>query len=113
MSSDESDCEDQATSQVTRYLVHKPVWRDQSLTAWLRVFDTMHVLSRRLSATGTRGSFPRLRIESEIESSRGFVSGLPVTAYDPKWLENHTAANVPVGHTAEEYSFTHQNEIFS
>ncbi|KAF8877194.1 hypothetical protein BD779DRAFT_1429120, partial [Infundibulicybe gibba] len=94
MSSDESEDEDahiQAAARLDnpRFKILQPKWRAKPLTIWLRVIDSVHLISRRSGDKSARGAYPRLRISNErapeFSKSKKFVKGLPKNAYDPVW----------------------------
>lgn len=123
MSSDESETEyaQAADSYDSVFYVHKPSWRSQTLTEWLKALDSIHM---RMRGKRGPGSLPRLRIRSndydeaaaETGMSSGkFVDGLPMCAYSSKWLADHIGLGFGLGvhPTNEEYSFTIDNRLFS
>ncbi|KAH9475473.1 hypothetical protein JR316_0012584 [Psilocybe cubensis] len=117
MSSDESDFEDGPASTATggapRYKVHPPAWRASALSYWLQTIDSLQVLFRRSNGKH-RGSFPRLRVASgEDSDSKGFVTDLPITAYNPNWLAARPFYMFDVRPTDENYNFNHDNRLFA
>ena len=107
MSSDESEYDD--LTKNPRFFVRSPRWRAKELTAWLRLFDSVHMIERRSSGDG-RGAYPRLRIyasPSSFSRSIKFVPGLPVNAYDPGWLARQGDTDRYVRQDIEErYDFS-------
>ncbi|EIW74875.1 hypothetical protein CONPUDRAFT_66633 [Coniophora puteana RWD-64-598 SS2] len=87
MSDDETDEEEDDGRP--RYIIRVPAWRSKQATAWLRVFDRIH-LSGRFWPNGKpkRGRFPHHRVPSQrVESPGKPVRCLPVNFYDAGWLE--------------------------
>ena len=124
MSSDESDSEDALNvtsgSNLTReYTILQPVWRAQGLSDWLHVFDSIHILERRMRtlSSSVRGACPRLRKYKEGSKSKQSkcVRQLPHNAYDVHWLASRPVDNVEfeVQPDTEGYEFSHDNSLFS
>ncbi|RDX51810.1 hypothetical protein OH76DRAFT_1346290 [Lentinus brumalis] len=81
MSSDESD--DASTGRV-RYRIVRKLWRNEDVTAFLRILDRLYVIGRIASRSGSQ---PHERAESKLTStSRPPVCGLPQNAYNQKWF---------------------------
>lgn len=121
MSSDESDSEEVRTTPAARLHVPQfthviPRWRGGQLTAWLHVFDSVHMIWRRTGGDGLRGAFPRLRISNpqspRFSNSRIFVPQLPISAYDGNWLDARNDVAFSVRPSQDDYSFTHDDEVF-
>jgi hypothetical protein len=126
MSSDESDSEDalnvtsESGSNLTRgYTILQPVWRAQGLSDWLHVFDSIHILGRRMRtlSSSVRGACPRHRKYKEGSKSKQSkcVRHLPHNAYDVHWLASQPVDNVDfeVQPDRECYEFLHDNSLFS
>ena len=119
MSSDESDLEElerdpSVRQRRPRFFVRSPLWRKRDLSAWLRVFDAMHIYERRSSGINLRGAYPRYRVHKidHFSRSKKFVSHLPLSAYNGKWLEDHEDPNFTVCPNHEEtYDFTHHPDV--
>ncbi|KAF8880278.1 hypothetical protein BD779DRAFT_1675976 [Infundibulicybe gibba] len=121
MSSDESEDEDThirsaARLDNPRFKILEPRWRARQLTIWLRVIDSIHLVSRRCGDKSARGAYPRLRISNErapeYSKSKKFVKGLPENAYDTIWLHEQYDAYVNVRPSPERYDFNHSGELF-
>ncbi|KIK03084.1 hypothetical protein K443DRAFT_5667 [Laccaria amethystina LaAM-08-1] len=119
MSSDESDLEElerdpSVRQRRPRFFVRSLLWRKRGLSAWLRVFDAMHIYERRSSGVNLRGAYPRYRVHKidHFSQSKKFVSHLPLSAYDGTWLEGHEDLNFTVCPNNEEtYDFTHHPDV--
>ncbi|KAJ8693182.1 hypothetical protein PTI98_010423 [Pleurotus ostreatus] len=91
MSSDESDGEECMGSEVhtaaPRFRVRRPVWRAQVVGRWLQAFDSFY-LRQRQASQDKRGCYPRVRVRDNTEpsTSKDFVAGLPLNAYDQVWM---------------------------
>ncbi len=91
MSSDESDGEECMGSEVhtaaPRFRVRRPVWRAQVVGRWLQAFDSLY-LRRRQASQDKRGCYPRVRVRDNADpsTSKDFVAGLPLNAYDQAWM---------------------------
>ena len=102
MSSDESENED--LTKNPRFLVHRPRWRAEELSTWLRMFDSSHMIERR-SCGDHHGAYPRLRVyksPQDFSKSTRFVPGLPINAYDPDWLARQADVDRYVRHNKDE-----------
>ena len=95
MSSDE----EQDIGGGRQYEVILPAWRSDRLTAWLRIFNALHVRAKRSGLLSVKpGPEPRLRMISGRRSTGGkFVAGLPRDAYDDEWLRGQDEAIVRPG----------------
>ena len=119
MSSDESDLEELERDPSVRqrrphFFVRSPLWRKRGLSAWLRVFDAMHIYERRSSGVNLRGAYPRYWVHKidHFSRSKKFVSHLPLSAYNGTWLEDHEDPNFTVCPNHEEtYDFTHHPDV--
>ncbi|KAF9489565.1 hypothetical protein BDN71DRAFT_1498969 [Pleurotus eryngii] len=91
MSSDESDGEECMGSEMhsarPTFRVRRPVWRAQVVGRWLQAFDSLY-LRRRQVSQDKRGCYPRVRIQDNAEpsTSKDFVAGLLLNAYDQVWM---------------------------
>ncbi|KAJ3507579.1 hypothetical protein NLJ89_g6220 [Agrocybe chaxingu] len=119
MSSDESDYEEvrdnvPVRTRAPRYYVLRPKWRNPSLSAWLQTFDSVYSINRRIKMK-RRGAYPRLRYDNTASvrksSNPSFVTELPINAYEGDWLNARIDVDFTVKPTAEEYSFTHDDDI--
>ncbi|KAJ7233254.1 hypothetical protein C8J57DRAFT_1090726 [Mycena rebaudengoi] len=110
MSSDESE-EDE--NHHTQYKILCPAWRGPHVSAWLRMFDTIHnILRRSGDVEALRGSFPHLRILTQRKSPRKtFVPGLPMNVYDPIWISRDIRTQYVLHPSGEPYDFTHDPNI--
>ena len=89
MSSDE----EQTVGLYTQYNIIEPAWRSEIVSAWLRIFDAMHLRARREGVYGDqRGSASRMRTGRGDRGSGTFVPGLPRTAYDDEWFNRQPHA---------------------
>ncbi|KAH9922192.1 uncharacterized protein B0H18DRAFT_1018437 [Fomitopsis serialis] len=80
MSSDESD--HAAGRGEPTYFIRKKSWRSPALVAWLRTLDALHLFLRYKGAhLASQGGWPHYRLESDIESSKPAVTGLPIGFY--------------------------------
>lgn len=122
MSSDESDREElprnpRARLETPHFYVHSPRWRATRLTTWLHIFDAAHTVYRRSGEAGLRGAYPRLRVQNMenpvFSSSKKFVRGLPLNAYDQQWLASRNDVPFTIQPAMERYDFDHDNEIFA
>lgn len=122
MSEDESDGDDlpsfpEVRSRAPRYYVIQPTWRSKELTAWLQIFDSMHVVTRRMTGEPSRGAYPRQRIYNytPVRTSRSttYVSHLPSNAYDNQWLSSQYNSEFYVCPQVTQYNFSHHADIFS
>ena len=88
MSTDESDHELVGTG-IPQFRIRKKMWRDERLGVWLRKFDALHRFRRfaPIRRAGP-GAQPRVRLISNVSSTRPPVPGLPVNAYNANWLQN-------------------------
>ena len=115
MSSDESDV-DCNSKQVT-YTVVKPDWRHSDLHNWLKVFDQLHHRNHIDSwALDKRGAFPHIRIGSQRVHKKARVpTGLPINAYDPKWLQSREALYVKhvLCPNMVAYMFAHSSDVIA
>ncbi|OBZ70529.1 hypothetical protein A0H81_09423 [Grifola frondosa] len=110
MSSDESEHE----NGVTEYRVLIKPWRNPILTPWLRTFDAAYRKSRLGPGnTSTRGAHPHLRIASQkVDASRSAQGGLPINAYNPRWLETLSDFELDVlSPKSSPYNFSHTASI--
>lgn len=105
MSSDESDHE----NGVVQYRVLIKSWRNPALTPFLRVFDASYRRNRFVPILqNTQGAHPHLRLNSnKIDNSRGAVAGLPINAYDPRWLQNLARYDREILEETALYDFSH------
>ena len=85
MSSDESSAE----NGVKQYVTMKKVWRHKDVGFLLQTLDALYRRDRLNALTNKRrGAQPRLRKTGTKTSSRTPPPpGLPITAFDPTWLE--------------------------
>ena len=115
MSPDESDV-DCNSKQVT-YTVVKPNWWHPNLHNWLKVFDQLHHRNHINSWSLDKcGAFPHICIGSQKVHKRVQVlSGLPINAYDPKWLEGQEALYVKhmLCPNMVKYMFAHSSDMFA
>ena len=121
MSSDESDLEElsehrHARIENPRFYVLRPRWRSPVLSAWLHVFDSMHMISRRSLLGPSRGAYPHLRIDNaespRYSTSQAFVRDLPINAYDAQWIANKTGCDYSVRPNRYwNYDFSHSNDL--
>jgi len=119
MSSDESDYEELAGNPPVqlcspRYYVLKPVWRRSQLSEWLETFDMVYSIIRRVRLS-RRGAYARQRqrngLSTRYSKSKSFIPGLPLSAYDPIWLENCGDVDFTIFPAPEPYAFTHDPEL--
>lgn len=105
MSTDESDS---SGEENTTYVI-PPSWRAQQVTQWLRTFDSVSRTSGILSGPG-----PRLRIynNSRVSQSTRIVPGLPVNAYDKRWLERRNDIEFTIFPSSDIYDFNHGPDVF-
>lgn len=105
MSSDESD-RDGAQLQ---YKIRLPMWRNKKVTNWLRALDAAYnKLRASEDSSSTRGAQPHVRTPARdgfTSTSRKFVSGLPINAYDENWLSSLTTTALVLQFDEETYSF--------
>jgi hypothetical protein len=115
MSSDESLFEPD-TRQLT-YTVAKPNWRHPDLHHWLRVFDQLHHRDHVNSwSLDKRGTFPHIRAGSQrVHKKVHAPPGLPINAYDPKWLESREPLylNHVLCPQMEQYNFNHPSDVIA
>ena len=115
MSSDESavDCD---VKQIT-YTVVKPDWQHPDLHNWLKVFDQLHYWNHINSwSLDKRGAFPHIHIGSQrVHKNVHVPKGLPINAYDPRWLEGREPlyVNEVLCPTREPYTFTHSSNVIA
>ena len=116
MSSDESN----GSSGAPRvYNICISPWRATGVTPFVRIFDAVASILRRLrfphlgSGIG-RGALPHIRVAAVgLSSTSGrFVPGLPVNTYLPDWISGIRNRDLTVRPTSEPYNFTHDNRIF-
>lgn len=121
MSSDESDSELATSNPALRnsmpsYEITTPVWRNPKLHAWLRVFDNVYLVQRRVGGPSV-GDWPHTRYSDsgtpKASSSDRFVVSLPTNAYNPAWLRTRHDRDFVIHPLDEEYSFTHDPRIYS
>ncbi|EDR13086.1 uncharacterized protein LACBIDRAFT_322527 [Laccaria bicolor S238N-H82] len=88
MSTDESDHELIGTG-IPQFRIRKKGWRDERLGVWLRKFDALHRFRRfaPIRRAGP-GAQPRIRLISNVSSTRPPVPGLPFNAYNANWLQH-------------------------
>jgi hypothetical protein len=110
MSSDESDDESQEPGKPC--YVHRPLWRAEELSPWLRVFDSVHLALTREHGSGHG---PHLRIydhlSPRISRNEKFIARLPVNAYDKRWLERRNNDGISV-YPSNVYDFRHDEDVF-
>lgn len=116
MSSDESDGSSGAP-RVYNICIHP--WRATGVTAFVRIFDAVASILRRLRFPHLgggigRGALPRIRVATVglFSTSGRFVPGLPVNTYLPDWISGIRNRDLTVRPTSEPYNFTHDNRIF-
>lgn len=121
MSSDESDYDELANNpparaRAPRYLVRRPQWRDPGVTPWLREFDVLYFMYRRLSED-RRGAYPRNRIDNPAQArysqSTRFVKGLPVNAYRDTWIQRRNDVSINVRPDEEAFNFQHHPDTLA
>ena len=98
---------------VPRYRIRTPQWRADLVEPWLRTFDSVHTILRRAGASddSRSGAFPRIRTATNQKStSKTFVSGLPINAYDPKWVQKDILREYDL-HPDAAYDFTHDPDV--
>jgi hypothetical protein len=106
MSGDESDHAN-GGGEAT-YMILLVPWRDPSVTAWLRVLDSLHLRSRyRCEYHATPGMWPHFRIPSLREDTRPAVHHLPKNFYQPNWLNARNKFQL------DELSFDEETEVLS
>lgn len=105
MSSDESDNE----PGKRQYKILLCRWRADIVTTWLRVLDAAHLYDRiKGDPNALWGAQPRIRvISAETSSSKKFVPGLPVNAYNSHWLRRHPDVCNLVYPEPSRYIFKH------
>lgn len=115
MSSDES-LVDSDTRQPT-YTIVKPDWRHPDLHNWLQVFDQLHHRNHINSwSVDKRGAFPHIRAGSQkVRKKLSAPKGLPINAYDPKWLEAREALYLKhvLSPCPEQYNFNHTSDVIA
>lgn len=115
MSSDESAV-DVDTNRVT-YTVVKPGWRHPLLHNWLKVFDQLHHLNHIKSwTTDKRSAFAHIRIGShKAHETVHAPPGLPVNAYDSRWLESRETLYLRHVLCPQEelYDFSHPPDVIA
>lgn len=115
MSSDESDV-DCNTRQLT-YTIVKPDWRHPDLHNWLKVFDQLHHRNHINSwSLDKRGAFPHIRIGSQkVHRKVQVPAGLPINAYDPKWLDGREELYLKhvLCPKEERYIFSHSSDVIA
>jgi len=115
MSSDESTIE-LSTNQLT-YTVVKPEWRHPDLHNWLRVFDQLHLRNHINSwSVDKRGTFPHIRaLSQKVRKKAHAPPGLPINAYDPKWLEGREPLYLKhvLCPKEEQYTFSHPSDVIA
>jgi hypothetical protein len=113
MSSDESDVD--PDSNRTTYTVVKPSWRHPDLHNWLKVFDQLHHRKHINSwSMDKRGAFTHIRAGSQkVREAVHAPSGLPINAYDPKWLDSRESLYVRhvLCPKEEPYAFGHPSDV--
>jgi len=108
MSSDEEE----KVHDGIQYRIRVPRWREPLVTPWLRMFDAIYRYHRLEENAGDmRGAMPRRRVPSNIPStSKKFVPGLPINAYEITWLEEQLdIANVV--HPGPKAKFIHDPHL--
>jgi hypothetical protein len=121
MSSDESDGKElvrnpSARLETPRFQVLRPWWRATELTTWLHIFDSVHMIERRSGDGGSRGAYPRLRVDNAqsptYSNSQNFVRGLPINAYNQRWLAGRQDVPFSVRPAeGEMYDFSHDANV--
>ena len=116
MSSDESDGPPGAPRG---YSICIHPWRATGVTPFVRIFDAVAVILRRLRFPHLgggigHGALPRIRVAvvGLFSTSGRFVPGLPVNTYLPDWISGVRNWDLTVQPTSEPYNFTHDNRIF-
>ena len=123
MSSDESESEDlmnqrpQTRRRAPLFYVRRPVWRNPAISEWLQIFDTLHIIMRRMLSPKSRGAYPRKRIhnpDGPFSTSKRFVCQLPTNAYNEAWLADQTRLDgaIIVRPMMQGYDFNHDTQIF-
>ncbi|KAK7008490.1 hypothetical protein R3P38DRAFT_2551435 [Favolaschia claudopus] len=112
MSSDESDT-DETDAYTSEYQILAPIWRAQCVTAWLRMFDSIHnILKRSGNITAAQGTHTRYRRSGQRQSaSIKFVPGLPINCYHPQWVNADLRRKFDLHPKAEAYDFNHSDDI--
>jgi hypothetical protein len=122
MSDDESDVEElqldpQTRQRAPRYFVIRPVWRAKMLTPWLQIFDSVHILLRRMNNDHSQGTYPRQRIYNyrpqRFSRAKRYVSHLPLNAYDEHWLSTMYNIDFSVCPQKPPYDFAHDEEAMT
>ena len=123
MSSDESDLDElprypRARLENPRYYVRRPRWRAEALGDWLRIFDSVHMVTHRSQSGGSRGALPHLRLynaqSAKLSERESFVRALPINAYEEEWLANKHRSEYTVQPNKDEiYHFVHSNALFA
>ena len=116
MSSDESDGPPGAPRG---YSICIHPWRATGVTPFVRIFDAVAVILRRLRFPHLgggigHGALPRIRVAvvGLFSTSGRFVPGLPVNTYLPDWISGVRNWDLTVRPTSEPYNFMHDNRIF-
>ncbi|KAF8179249.1 hypothetical protein K438DRAFT_1977322 [Mycena galopus ATCC 62051] len=113
MSSDESDQDANIprhplSASLVQYRIRTPQWRDRSVTTWLRMFDSVHnILRWRVRPGADR----RSRNDGRKSENPKFVPGLPINAYDPRWMESDTRRKYDSHPRPEPYDFAHDADV--
>ena len=120
MSDDESDVEElqlnpQTRQRAPRYFVVQPAWRAKTMTPWLQIFDSLHILLRRMNDSPSQGAYPRQRIYNYrpkrfSHRAKKYVSNLPLDAYDQHWLSTMYNVSFSVCPEKQPYDFAHDEE---
>jgi hypothetical protein len=99
------------------YTVIKPDWRHPDLHNWLKLFDQLHHRNHVDSwFTDKRGAFPHIRTGSQkVHKKKHVPAGLPINAYDPKWLESRQEAYLKyvLCPKMEQYNFNHPLDVIA
>lgn len=116
MSTDESVI-DPDTHQTT-YTITKPEWRHPDLHNWLMVFDQLDHRGHMNSwAKDKRSAFPHIRTGSlKVHLKEYAPKGLPINAYDPKWIESREPFYVNhllCPQMEQRYDFMHSSNVFA
>ena len=78
----------------------------------MRTLDLVYAFVRKARRGGRlpRGSWPRHRFDGVVESQRAAPIGLPINAYDQKWISGLSAARRKTLQAGPEYDFSHSDE---